>query len=102
MKYVPELTWLLFLRILDERETQEADEAEALGITFAPSIKKPHRWRDLAAPGCALRLDAKVSVRKFVHEELLPYPQYFGVPSRRPKWLRVDRLLGEWGLPKKG
>ena len=30
------------------------------------------------------------------------YPQYLGAPSRRPKWLRVDRLLGEWGLPKKG
>ena len=26
MKYVPELTWILFLRILDEREEQEADE----------------------------------------------------------------------------
>jgi type I restriction enzyme M protein len=39
MKYVPELTWILFLRILDERETQEADEAEALGIPFTPSVK---------------------------------------------------------------
>ena len=26
MNYVPELTWILFLRILDERETQEAEE----------------------------------------------------------------------------
>jgi type I restriction enzyme M protein len=55
MKYVPELTWILFLRILDEREAQEADEAEALGIPFSPTIKKPYRWRDWAAPGCALR-----------------------------------------------
>jgi type I restriction enzyme M protein len=73
MKYVPELTWILFLRILDERETQEADEADALGIPFAPTIKKPYRWRDWAAPGCALRQDTKASVWKFVHEELLPY-----------------------------
>ena len=73
MKYVPELTWILFLRILDERETQEADEAEALGIPFAPAIKKPYRWRDWAAPDCALRQDTKASVWKFVHEELLPY-----------------------------
>ena len=28
------------------------------------------------------------------------YPQYLGAPSRRPSWLRVDRLLGEWGIPK--
>ena len=51
MKYVPELTWILFLRILDEREAHEADEAEALGIAFTPTVSKPYRWRDWAAPG---------------------------------------------------
>jgi hypothetical protein len=30
LHYVPELTWILFLRILDEREMREADEAEAV------------------------------------------------------------------------
>ena len=28
------------------------------------------------------------------------YAQYLAAPGRRPKWLRVDRLLGEWGIPK--
>jgi len=28
------------------------------------------------------------------------YLLYLGEPSRRPAWLRVDRLLGEWGIPK--
>lgn len=28
------------------------------------------------------------------------YPQYLAALSRRPGWLRVDRLLGEWGIPK--
>jgi len=28
------------------------------------------------------------------------YPLYLREPSRRPCWLRVDRLLGEWGIPK--
>jgi len=28
------------------------------------------------------------------------YPQYLAAPSRRPRWLRVERLLGEWGIPK--
>src|ERR1035437_8998135 len=28
MNYVPELTWILFLRILDEREAHEAEEAD--------------------------------------------------------------------------
>ncbi len=32
MQYVPELTWILFLRILDEKEHREEQEAEALSI----------------------------------------------------------------------
>jgi type I restriction enzyme M protein len=73
MNYVPELTWILFLRILDEREAHEADEAEALGLPFTPSLKAPYRWRDWAAPESPLRADTKKSVWKFVHEDLLPH-----------------------------
>jgi type I restriction enzyme M protein len=50
MQYVPELTWILFLRILDEREAREADAAEAVGAEFTPSIEPPYRWCDWAAP----------------------------------------------------
>ena len=50
LQYVPELTWILFLRILDEREAHEAEEAEALGLSFTPSLAEPYRWRDWAAP----------------------------------------------------
>jgi len=28
------------------------------------------------------------------------WPAYLGAPSRRPAWLRVERLLGEYGIPK--
>jgi REP element-mobilizing transposase RayT len=28
------------------------------------------------------------------------YPLYLGAPEKRPAWLRVDRLFGEWGIPK--
>ncbi len=31
MQYVPELTWILFLRILDEREEQKKMMIEAVG-----------------------------------------------------------------------
>lgn len=75
MKYVPELTWILFLRILDERETREAQEAVALGLHFTPSLQKPYRWQDWAAPKSPRRQDTKpeASVWKFVHENLLPH-----------------------------
>ncbi|MBN1461340.1 MAG: N-6 DNA methylase [Armatimonadetes bacterium] len=50
MQYVPELTWILFLRILDEREAREAEEAEAVSAEFTPSLGSPYRWCDWAAP----------------------------------------------------
>lgn len=28
------------------------------------------------------------------------WPAYLLAPSKRPAWLRVDRVLGEWGIPK--
>src|SRR5438094_3320789 len=72
LQYVSELTWILFLRILDDREAREADEAEALGVPFTPSIAAPYRWCDWAAPESAMRQDKNASVWKFVHEDLLP------------------------------
>ena len=50
LQYVPELTWMLFLRILDEREEREAEQARAVGADFRPSLEYPYRWRDWAAP----------------------------------------------------
>src|SRR5881296_1981578 len=50
LQYVPELTWILFLRILDERETHEAEAAEAVGSEVTQSLEAPYRWQDWAAP----------------------------------------------------
>jgi type I restriction enzyme M protein len=83
MQYVPELTWILFLRILDEKEHREEQEAEALGVPFSPSLVAPFRWRDWAAPPEALpkgqtnkRVELQNSPQNaffnFVNTELLP------------------------------
>src|SRR5438876_11402823 len=61
LQYVPELTWILFLRILDEREEREAAEATAVGEDFTPSLSVPYRWRDWAAPGGARRIELGMS-----------------------------------------
>jgi type I restriction enzyme M protein len=50
LQYVPELTWILFLRILDAQETSDAAEAKALGLDFTPALRAPYRWQDWAAP----------------------------------------------------
>ena len=50
LQYVPELTWILFLRILDAQEAREAEQAEVLGAEFSPALCSPYRWQDWAAP----------------------------------------------------
>lgn len=57
-EYVAELTWILFLRILDETEEREAEEARILGHAYAPSIGEPYRWTDWARP-IPVKADAK-------------------------------------------
>jgi type I restriction enzyme M protein len=84
MQYVPELTWILFLRILDEKEHREEQEAEALGVRFRASLEAPFRWRDWAAPPETLlegqsnkRVELQDSPQNaffnFVNTELLPH-----------------------------
>jgi type I restriction enzyme M protein len=77
MQYVPELTWILFLRILDDNETQEAEAAEAVEGEFRPSLEFPYRWQDWAAPDGLKRNElaygALGAFFSFVNGELLPY-----------------------------
>ena len=77
LQYVPELTWILFLRILDERETREAEEAEAVNAEFTPSLEAPYRWQDWAAPEGvkrkALQNGALGAFFGFVNGELIPH-----------------------------
>src|ERR1700730_13056286 len=78
LQYVPELTWILFLRILDERETREADESQAVGSEFRPSLVLPYRWQDWAAPNGPKRIELTMegtlgAYFSFVNGELFPH-----------------------------
>src|SRR4030088_1789294 len=50
LQYVPELTWILFLRILDAQDARAREEAEVVGAIFSPALASPYRWQDWAAP----------------------------------------------------
>ncbi|HEU0276427.1 MAG TPA: N-6 DNA methylase [Rhodanobacteraceae bacterium] len=50
LQYVSELTWILFLRILDAQESRARLEAEAQGRAFTAVLRAPYRWKDWAAP----------------------------------------------------
>lgn len=78
LQYVPELSWMLFLRILDEREGIEAEEEEMLGGTYEPSLASPYRWRDWAAP----------------YDDKLPDEAYTGTGEKLQGWKRRELQNG--------
>jgi glycosyltransferase involved in cell wall biosynthesis len=98
LQYVPELTWMLFLRILDERENLEAEEAHIVGSSFAPSIAKPYRWQDWASKTGEIRrqlqLGLEGDVLNFVNDDLLPYLRNFkNDPSATPKQKIISEII---------
>lgn len=46
---LPQLTWIMFLKLLDDSEKLHEVEAELEGISYKPTIQQPYRWRDWAA-----------------------------------------------------
>jgi type I restriction enzyme M protein len=46
---LPMLTWIMFLKFLDDMEQMRALNAELAGKPFRPDIAPPYRWRDWAA-----------------------------------------------------
>jgi type I restriction enzyme M protein len=46
---LPLLTWVMFLKFLDDLEQQRADEAKLAAKKFRAAIEPPYRWRDWAA-----------------------------------------------------
>lgn len=77
LQYVPELTWILFLRILDDSETLQEERSQAVGAAYSPSLEAPYRWQDWAAPDGAKRVELQYGALGaffgFVNTELLPY-----------------------------
>jgi len=47
---LPMLTWVMFLKFLDDMERLREDEAKMGGKRFRPTIESPYRWRDWNRP----------------------------------------------------
>ncbi len=121
LQYVPELTWILFLRIFDAYESRSQEEAEAVGAEFSPALVSPFRWRDWAAPPPKNDADRKDHPRTgdgrlfgwkrqelfsagdgrmfdFINKELLPHLHGLDIDSRtglpNPSASRKQRIIG--------
>ena len=98
LQYIPELTWILFLRILDEREALEAEEADAVGVPFSPSLAAPFRWRDWADPDgdkrAELQAGALGGAIDFVNESLIPHLRGLkDKPSASPRQKIISQVM---------
>src|SRR5438067_11403372 len=67
---LPQLTWLLFLKNLDDFEYAREDE---LGEEYEPVIAHPYRWRDWAAVEDKTQRLTGDELLDFVNNDLLPY-----------------------------
>jgi type I restriction enzyme M protein len=117
LQYVPELTWILFLRILDAQEEKAKGEAEAVGANFTPALASPYRWQDWAAPISEKEDHPKTSNGKpygwkrqelfaagdgrlfdFINKELLPHLHGLDIEARtglpNPSASRKQRIIG--------
>ncbi len=119
---MPELTWILFLRILDAQETKEREGKEAVGQPFTPALKEPYRWQDWAAPynekdfaftpegkrvgwkRAELQAAKSGQMVAFINKELLPYLHSLDVlpngpnagkpnPAASPKQRIIGRIM---------
>jgi len=98
MQYVPELTWMLFLRILDEQETEEAEQAKAVKQDYIPSLKSPYRWSDWAAPNGAVRQKLQNGhlgdLFAFLSQQLFPYLKGLkDIPNATPRQKVIAQIM---------
>jgi len=58
---LPMLTWVMFLKFLDDMEQMREEEAAFGGERFRAAIEPPYRWRDWAAQEDGITGDALIS-----------------------------------------
>jgi type I restriction enzyme M protein len=63
---LPMLTWIMFLKFLDDMEQIAEQEAKMAGKRFRPALESPYRWRDWAAKANGITGDELIS---FVNNE---------------------------------
>lgn len=68
---LPLLTWIMFLKFLDDMEQVREDETKLAGKRFKPAIENPYRWRDWAAPEDGLTGDELI---RFISSEEYRFP----------------------------
>src|SRR5438132_14087159 len=83
---LPMLTWIMFLKFLDDLELQREQEAKLAGKKFKPAIEPPYRWRDWAAKSDGITGDELLA---FINNEETTLP----IGKKGPGLFRYLRTL---------
>lgn len=79
LDYAEQTSWILFLKYLDDRESEREDTALLEGTDYKPTLDAAYRWKSWAAPKDAKgELDHNTAktgddLIKFVNDDLFPY-----------------------------
>jgi type I restriction enzyme M protein len=103
LDYTEQTSWMLFLKYLDDLETERAMEAELVGRTYECIIEKRFRWSSWAAPkktdntpdhDNALIGDDLV---EFVDRKFFPYLSGFKERASSPHTIeyKIGQIFGE-------
>ena len=98
MQYVPELTWLLFLRILDLKEKSEQEGADAFGNDFTPSLQSPYCWSDWGNKDGKKRnslIEGKLGAYfEFINTKLIPHLKSLrNRPNATPRQKVISEIM---------
>src|SRR5690606_30898406 len=83
MHYTEQTSWVLFLKFLDDYESEKQDEAVLSGETYQTVLDEKHQWSNWACPKNA---DGKLDLHRaktgddlieYVNNELFPYLKDF-------------------------
>jgi type I restriction enzyme M protein len=92
---LPMLTWMMFLKFLDDKELERENEAVLAKKEYQPILDFPYRWRDWAAPDDGLTGEELLA---FISNDEVPHPiglmeevQYRG--ETRQQVIRIKGLF---------
>lgn len=93
MHYTEQISWILFLKFLNDTEDNKADEAELSGKEYKYIIDEKYRWSNWAVPKKDGKIDHKETdsgddLLEFVNDELFVYLKSFKSLSQNVKTIK--------------
>jgi type I restriction enzyme M protein len=101
--YIEQISWMLFLKYLEDLENRRRIDAELNGHKYTPILREEFRWNSWASPKTG---DGKKDVSKalvgkdlieFVNEKLFPYLREFKATTENTKTItyKIGEIFSE-------